>query len=257
MPASMFKKHPVYQLNFANGQHGTQAQNLRFADGTSACFAPGDSGTVSGPKYAENNLVARRIVSDGIVPTLMTVAAVGTRAAICPARTYTLLRLTRPCSVADGHRYGAYAQHARCLGRLGHRAGLGGGRRADQSARRGLHRSIRPSAYQLAEPEDKLPGAATRRTPNALVASSPVIFGSLPTGIQSRAAGTFVHAVAARCCSVPYPSREQLRLRLTRCTRVRSESARTTSSCWTIFGCRSIEPYPHQHPHGHPREKST
>ena len=42
VPATMFQPHPGYLLNQVNAQNGSPAHNLRFADGTSVCFASGN-----------------------------------------------------------------------------------------------------------------------------------------------------------------------------------------------------------------------
>ncbi len=58
VPSSLFHPHPNYLLNSSNALGGSHAHNIRFADGTSACFAPGNSAKLSNASSALTQLVA-------------------------------------------------------------------------------------------------------------------------------------------------------------------------------------------------------
>lgn len=177
-PSSMFKMHPGYQLNAVNGQGGTHAHNLRFADGTSACFAPGNPSSSTNPTPANAAYAETSLVKSAAYPTspsfLLTVPPwhSGTNTA------YYDLFSGPPCSAPTG-----------TLG-VSMTTGVNGDWDtgpgfAPDGAQINLPdagTSVAPAiAYQSLSAGQV--GAATQRAPNALV-PSPVIFGSLPAGID-------------------------------------------------------------------------
>jgi len=181
VPSSFYQPHPYYQKNVLNGQDGSHAQNLRFADGTSACFAPGDvsktntaasaiTGLVQGASYALGT--ATIPVHDWRTGVLLPADSVSV--GILPYTYFTNV----PCSVPTGTKV-VYMSN-----------GVAG----DWDTGPGFA----PDGAQINLPDSGTTntpanayfsltggcvGAPTQRTPNALV-PSPVIFGSLPAGIN-------------------------------------------------------------------------
>jgi uncharacterized protein (TIGR02600 family) len=184
VPSTFFQQHPGYQLNAINAQNGSHAQNLRFADGTSACFAPGNA------------------AADNITPANGSYALTSPLAAGAYATTpTTLIKATDwhngnfvyynifpspACSVptgTDGISMTPVTQSANPSPLAGD-WDTGPGFAAD-GAQINLPDSgttLSPAAAYFSLTGGKI-GAATQRTPNALV-PSPVIFGSLPAGIN-------------------------------------------------------------------------
>jgi uncharacterized protein (TIGR02600 family) len=178
VPSAMFHMHHGYQLNSVNGQGGTHAHNLRFADGTSACFAPGNSVSSTDPTpanaaYAQTSLV-KSAAYISAPAFLLTVPPwhTGTNPA------YYNLFGGPPCSAPTG------TQGAVMTTNVNGDWDTGPGYAPD-GAQINLPdegTSLDPAtAYQSLTGGQV--GAATQRTPNAPV-PSPVIFGSLPAGIN-------------------------------------------------------------------------
>jgi len=163
VPAALFHPHPSYSLGTINSQGGSHAHNLRFADGTSACFASGTTHLVFAAVYpAATASMTALDWRDGITPVSY------------------IWSTSPPCGAPTGTTYASMAPVQNLNG--------------DWDTGPGLE----PDGAQIALPDSGttlapatayfsltggLAGAATQRTPNALV-PSPVIFGSLPAGIN-------------------------------------------------------------------------
>jgi uncharacterized protein (TIGR02600 family) len=195
-PASMFKPHPGYLVNAANIQGGSHAHNLRFADGTSAAFALGNTvldnnpsstasaaaSTPANNSYAANNLTTAQYPSK--VSTLFTVTDWNDG----KTKAYYNLFTAPPCSAPTGSNFvtmvpvGQSATPTSPLGDWDTGPGF-----APDGAQIGMP----DSGTSLAATEAYFSltggqvGGATQRTPNMFV-PSPVIFGSLPAGIDPR-----------------------------------------------------------------------
>ncbi len=208
-PSALFFQHPYYSLSASNDQGGSHAQNIRFADGASACFAPGDGAPLTNASSAATQLVkganypsgtATIPVHDWRTGLLLTNDSMG----IAP---YTLFTNV-PCSVSTGMNGVTMAP-----GYNGHGDwDTGPGFSAD-----GAQINLPDSGTTNAPANAYFSltggsvGAPTQRTPNALV-PSPVIFGSLPAGINPTAPASsepwrtllFCPYPAANLDSVPY-----------------------------------------------------
>jgi uncharacterized protein (TIGR02600 family) len=180
VPSSLFHPHPNYSLNQVNSMGGSHAQNIRFADGTSACFAPGNSAPLNNASSALTRLVALAPyptatltipVHDWRTGTLL---APDSGTLITP---YTLFT-SPPCSVPTGNNFVTMAPN------MSGDWDTGTGFSPD-----GALINLPDSGTTLAPASAYFSltggqvGAATQRTPNALI-PSPVIFGSLPAGIN-------------------------------------------------------------------------
>jgi len=179
VPSSMFQPHPGYYL-LANHQGGSQAHNFRFADGTSASFAPGildsDNLTPTNASYGLNKAVAQAKYPTPTKPLLSVADWRGSPPTFPPA--YYSTFTNPPCSVPTG------TNEVYMTGTMSGDWDTGPGFAPDGAL------IDLPDSGTTLDPADAyqslttgLPGAATLRTPNALV-PSPVIFGSLPAGIN-------------------------------------------------------------------------
>jgi uncharacterized protein (TIGR02600 family) len=181
VPAALFKPHPLNNLFTANSQGGAQALNFRFADGTSACFAPGNvpandtrswsNQAVMGAAYLTGTAVIpvhdwRAIPSTLLGPNAVT--------GITPYTYFT----NAPCSVPTGATGVAMATNVNGDWDTGPGYATDGAQINLPDAGTALDPG---TAYQSLSGGQI--GAATQRMPNALV-PSPVIFGSLPAGIN-------------------------------------------------------------------------
>ena len=158
---------------------GSQALNLRFADGTSTCFALGNASLVNNITSACTELLAAPYaVGTNTVPVRdwrTGTLDLGTNAtqvvpytfftnARCSVPTACTAPTSRPASPGDWDTGPGYAPDGALIN-------LPDAGTTNTPA----------AAYQSLSGNDV--GAATQRTPNALV-PSPVIFGSLPAGIN-------------------------------------------------------------------------
>lgn len=202
VPASLFAPHPQ-NAKPEDVQGGSPALNIRFADGTSACFAPGNvalgspgssgcTGAFSGAAYALGT--ATIPVHDWRNGSLLTTNA--TTMPVCPYTYFT----SAPCSVPSGTQ-GACMDAAQSLpGDWDTGPGLEPDGALINLPDAGTTNAP-AAAYQSLGGNDL--GAPTQRTPNALV-PSPVIFGSLPAGINPAApAGSTPWRTLLFC---PYPA---------------------------------------------------
>jgi uncharacterized protein (TIGR02600 family) len=177
VPSTMFQPHPGYQLNAVNAQGGSHAQNLRFADGASACFAPGntlaDNKTPATASYGLTRLVAS--ASYPAVPTTLLTATDWRNGT---TQVFYNIFTGPPCSTPTGSNSAAMA--ANVPGDWDTGPGF-----SPDGAQINLPDSgttLAPATAYRSLTGGQV-GAATQRTPNALV-PSPVIFGSLPAGIN-------------------------------------------------------------------------
>lgn len=196
VPNGLFHPHPGYSLTQLNHQNGSHAHNLRFADGTSVCFA-------LGPVVADGNQPSYTL-ADTITPAYATKYALTNPivTAYYPTMPETLVTVTDwddgatqayynifdgpPCSVPTGSN-GVWMLPA---GQSVTATSLPGDWDTGPGfAPDGALINLPDSGTDL-DPLDAYrslttgkPGAPTQRTPNALV-PSPVIFGSLPAGIN-------------------------------------------------------------------------
>lgn len=166
VPASMFHPHPQYQLGVVNAQGGTHAHNFRFADGTSACFASGYNYLAASatPPSRTGNISSTDWV-DGT-------SAIAYPWAASPACSTPTTKVRASVFMATNV-YGDWD------------AGPG-------FAPDGAQINLPDGGTELDSTQAYFSltggkiGAATQRTPDALVAS-PVALGSLPAGINPAA----------------------------------------------------------------------
>ena len=186
VPASMFQPHPGYQLNSLNGQSGSHAQNLRFADGTSVCFAPGatlaDNLTPANASYGLN-----RLASSMAYPTSPTTLITAIDWRNGATKVYYNYFAAPPCSAPTGSAYAAMPTVVN--GTLSSTTVNGDWDTGPGFSPDGAQINL-PDAGTSFTPASAYfsltggqPGAATQRTPGALV-PSPVIFGSLPAAVN-------------------------------------------------------------------------
>jgi uncharacterized protein (TIGR02600 family) len=179
VPAALFKPHPLNNLFAANSQGGAQALNFRFADGTSACFAPGNVPANDTRSWSTQAVIgAAYPTGTAVIPVhdWRTGALLGPNP-VTKITPYTYFT-NAPCSVPTGATGVVMATNLNGDWDTG--PGL-----APDGAQINLPdagTSLDPgTAYQSLSGGQV--GAATQRMPNALV-PSPVIFGSLPAGIN-------------------------------------------------------------------------
>lgn len=166
VPSSLFHPHPSYTLNSVNIQGGSQAHNIRFADGTSAAFASGTTQLISVSYPTLSGSMTAMDWNDGSAVSYTWAtspacgAPTGTKYVMIPVPTGTTVTFiygdwdTGPGIEPDG------AQVA--------------------LPDAGTTLTSTTAYFSLAGGQV---GAATQRLPNALV-PSPVVFGSLPAGIN-------------------------------------------------------------------------
>ncbi len=185
VPATLFQPHPDYTLNAFNGQGGTHAHNLRFADGSSACFAPGQTKSTDHVTSVDSANALTSLVSNAAYPApsslLITVPSWYSGGNIAYYSRFT----APPCSVPTGT--GSVTLNSGTITAPGDwDSGPGFAADGAQINLPDAGSSLDPTtAYRSLS--SGLPSSATRRSPNALV-PSPGIFGSLPTGLPSGAA---------------------------------------------------------------------
>ncbi|MCE0483670.1 MAG: Verru_Chthon cassette protein A [Methylacidiphilales bacterium] len=176
VPSSLFRPHPGYGQTVLNYAGGSYAQNIRFPDETSACFA---TGLTTSPKTLRNAFYGKTALAANVAyPTvftpLVTVTDWSDGATPVPYDIFS----SSSCSVPTGTNGVTMSP------------GLNG----DWDTGPGLE----PDGAQINLPDAGTTlgpatayfsltggqvGATTQRMPNALV-PSPVIFGSLPAGID-------------------------------------------------------------------------
>ena len=189
VPSTLFQPHPYYSLNAIDGQNGSHAHNLRFADGTSACFAPGDYAPLDNADSAMTSLVYNAVYPVGTATIAVHdwrtgALLVADSAQIVPYTYFT----NAPCSVPTGdYDNGATMTPVTQSANPSPLAGdwdTGPGFAADgaQINLPDAGTALAPATAYFSLTGGQL-GAATQRTPSALV-PSPVIFGSLPAGIN-------------------------------------------------------------------------
>jgi uncharacterized protein (TIGR02600 family) len=185
-----------------NAQGGSQAFDFRFADGTSPCFALGNVALSGSGSSAYTRLSS---IAHYATNTASFTVADWRTGTVLPTGTATLLPpysylTTAPCSVASGCN-GVY------MGSASAPAGdwdTGPGYEPDGALINlpdAGTTNTPAAAYQSLSGNDV--GAATQRTPNALV-PSPVIFGSLPAGINPATPANSVPWRTLLFC--PYPA---------------------------------------------------
>jgi uncharacterized protein (TIGR02600 family) len=169
VPQNFFGALKAYASAPVNTQGGSHAQNIRFVDGTSACFAPYNS---SGTSANDNSRLVSTAGYPKTISPLLTVTDWESGAAV------PYYQFTSPaCSVPTGTNFVAMS------------AGVNGDWDTGPGfAPDGAQINLPDSGTTLAPATAyfSLVGgqmeATTQRTPNALV-PSPVILGSLPAGI--------------------------------------------------------------------------
>ncbi len=199
VPSTLFQTHPLYNNTTANLQGGSQALNLRFADGTSACFAPGNVSPLNNTTSACNELIG---VPYAAGTNTVPVHDWRTSALLSPngatqVTPYTLFT-NAPCGVPTGTQ-GAYLSPGVC-GDWATGPGLAPDGAQINLPDAGTTNSPSAAYFSL---NGGAPGAPTQRTPGALV-PSPVIFGSLPAGINPASPANSVPWRTLLFC--PYPA---------------------------------------------------
>lgn len=189
VPSAMFQPHPNYQVNGANAQGGTHAHNLRFADGTAVYGASGTNSLVSaaaGVYAAATNSLGWTNWQNG-------------------STTNYSWPVSPPRSCPTGNKFVAMNP----VGRSANLSPLGDWDTGPGFSPDGAQINL-PDAGTTNAPASAYfsltggdIGAPTQRTPNALV-PSPVIFGSLPAGINPATATNSVPWRTLLFC--PYPS---------------------------------------------------
>ena len=181
VPSAMFQGHPILATT-NNNQGGSHAHNLRFADGTSACFAPGntDSTNPSTGSYGWNDLVA----SAQYPSAVQTLLVVPDWRGVTPSAYYNVFT-SSPCSVLTGSTsvsmpITSTSPPTSLPGDWDTGPGY-----APDGAQINMPDGgtiLAPATAYQSLTGSQIP-ADTQRTPNALV-PSPVILGSLPAGIN-------------------------------------------------------------------------
>ncbi len=176
VPSTLFHVHPDYNLAKVNTEGGSHAQNIRFGDGTSACFAPDI--TSSNPSTTQS--ANTRLVASASYPktTGTLITATDWRDGTTPIP-YTYF-LNAPCSVPTGTSFVTMQPVQNVNGDWDTGPGV-----APDGAQIGLPNagtSLAPATAYFSMTNGQV-GATTQRAPNALV-PSPVILGSLPAGIN-------------------------------------------------------------------------
>jgi len=161
VPAALFQPHPSYFLNQPDGQGVPHAHNLRFADGTSACFASGltqliktSYATATGTMTAIDWLTRSPVSYTTFISPANAVPSGTTFVTMVPKQPFYGDWDTGPGLAPDGAQIGLPDSGTTLTSTMAYLSLSGG---------------------QV--------GATTQRSPNALV-PSPVIFGSLPAGID-------------------------------------------------------------------------
>jgi uncharacterized protein (TIGR02600 family) len=198
--STQFTAHPQ-NFKSINVQGGSPALNFRFADGTSPCFAPGNSTNSSSTSwYAKLNGLANYPSGTVTFPVhdwrTGALLAATTSVPVIPYTYFT----NAPCSTASGST-GVYMD---ALQTLPGDWDTGPGYASDGALVNLPDAGTTNSptvAYQSLSGNDV--GAPTQRTPNALV-PSPVIFGSLPAGINPAAPASSTPWRTLLFC--PYPA---------------------------------------------------
>jgi uncharacterized protein (TIGR02600 family) len=161
VPSTMFHVHPSYSSSSVNAQGGSQAHNLRFADGTSACFASGNTQLISTTYPTATGSMTATDWRDG--------SSVSYSWTTSPA-----------CSAPTGSKYVTMMPTQNIYGDWD--TGPGFAPDGAQIALPDAGTTLTSATAYFSLSGGQV-GAATQRTPNALV-PSPVVFGSLPAGIN-------------------------------------------------------------------------
>ena len=170
VPSSFFSPLPTYSTAQVDTQGGSHADNIHFADGASACFAPYNSTGAS--SYDNTRPVSTASYAKTITP-LITVTDWESKSAV------PYYQFTSPaCSVPTGTN-GIYMA-ASLAGDWDTGPGFAPDGAQINLPDAGTTNAPASAYFSLAGGNI---GAPTQRTPNALV-PSPVIFGSLPAGIN-------------------------------------------------------------------------
>ena len=197
---NFFQVHPLYNNTTANLQGGSQALNLRFADGTSACFALGNTSPANNTTSACTQLLygATYAVGTNTVPVhdwrTGTLLGPNSTTQVTPYTSFT----NASCNVPTGSQ-GAYMS-AGVPGDWDTGPGLAPDGAQINLPDAGTTNAPATAYFSLS---GGAPGAPTQRTPNALV-PSPVIFGSLPAGINPSSPANSVPWRTLLFC--PYPA---------------------------------------------------
>ncbi len=200
VPAAFFQPHVLYSSTTANLQGGSQALNLRFADGTSTCFALGNSSPTNNTTSACTELVAYQPYATGTITLPVRDWRTGTTLAPSSSTQVTPYTIftNAPCSVPTGMQ-GAFMSTG-VPGDWDTGPGLAPDGAQINLPDAGTTNAASAAYFSLS---GGAPGAPTQRTPNALV-PSPVIFGSLPAGINPAASTTSTPWRTLLFC--PYPA---------------------------------------------------
>ena len=161
VPSTLFHPHPSYTLNTVNAQGGSHAQNIRFADGTSACFASGNTQLINATYASVTGSMTAVDWRDG-------------------SSVFYTSTASPSCSAPTGTKYVTMLPTQNIFGDWDTGPGL-----AADGAQIALPESgttLAPATAYFSLSGGQV-GAATQRAPNALV-PSPVVFGSLPAGIN-------------------------------------------------------------------------
>jgi uncharacterized protein (TIGR02600 family) len=206
VPTNFFQPHQLNSYVSANSLGGSQAHNIRFADGTSACFAPGN--VLLGDTRSSGmtrNIFTPYAVTTATIPVhdWRTGALLASNTTTTPVTPYTYFT-SAPCSVPAGTQ-GVYMTNTVANPQNGPGDWDTGPGYAPDGALINLPdagtTNAAAAAYQSLSGNDV--GAPTQRTPNALV-PSPVIFGSLPAGINPAAPASSTPWRTLLFC--PYPA---------------------------------------------------
>jgi len=165
VPTNLFHTHPNYSLSTINVQGGSQAHNLRFADGTSACFASGNT----------------QLISTSYPTMTGSLTATDWRDGSAVSYTWTS---SPPCSAPTSTSSSTKAVTMMPTQNINGDWDTGPGLAPDgaQIALPDAGTTLAPATAYFSLSGSQV-GATTQRTPNALV-PSPVVFGSLPAGIN-------------------------------------------------------------------------
>ncbi len=180
VPAALFAPHPLDLSLTGNVQGGAQAFNFRFADGTSACFAPGNVPLGSANSSGCTAAVANAAYATGTATIPVRDWRSGAMLAANPTTQITPYSYftNSPCSVPSGT--SGIVMSPNVAGDWDTGPGYEPDGALINLPDAGTTNTP-AAAYQSLSGGDV--GAPTQRTPNALV-PSPVIFGSLPAGIN-------------------------------------------------------------------------
>jgi uncharacterized protein (TIGR02600 family) len=200
VPATLFHPHPFYLLTTTNAQGGSHAHNIRFADGTSACFAPGNNSPINNASSANTRLVS--LAAYPVTTATIPVKDWLTGALLTPDTGTSITAYTYftspPCSVPTGTSF--VSMSSGVLGDWDTGPGFSPDGAQINLPDSGTTLSPATAYFSLASGSI---GAATQRAPNALL-PSPVVFGSLPSGINPATPASSIPWRTLLFC--PYPA---------------------------------------------------